>query len=70
MIIDLDDFLNIADFARHINRTQQWVCILIEKGNLPTISHNGRRLIPKSGVLPEYLKEETQKKLKTVMKGH
>lgn len=55
MWIDLDDFLCIAEYARHIGKTTTWVHKLIREKKLPYILFNGKKLIPKSGVLPEYV---------------
>lgn len=58
MWINLDDFLIPTDYAKHIGKTITWVNQLIRDKKLPYISHNGRRLIPKEGVLPKYIKKQ------------
>ena len=54
MWINLDDFLIVSDYARHINKTVSWTNQLIREKKIPFILHN-RKLIPKSGELPDYI---------------
>lgn len=56
MWIDLNDFMIVADYAKHIGKTETRIRQLISENKLPYIEHNGRKLIPKTGVLPEYIK--------------
>lgn len=58
MWINLDDFLIVADYAKHIGKTETRIRQLIRENKLPYIEHNRRKLIPKTGVLPEYIKEQ------------
>ena len=58
MWINLDDFLNVTDYAKHIGKTLSWTNQLIREKRLPYILHNGRKLIPKSGKLPEYIENQ------------
>lgn len=55
MWINLDDFLIVSDYARHINKTVSWTNQLIREKKIPFILHNNRKLIPKSGELPDYI---------------
>lgn len=57
MWINLDDFLIVADYAKQENKSITWINLLIRENKLPYIEHNGRKLIPKTGVLPNYIKE-------------
>ena len=58
MWINLDDFLIVADYAKYIGKTETRIRQLIRENKLPNIEHNGRKLIPKTGVLPKYIKEQ------------
>ena len=57
MWIDLNDFMIVADYAKHIGKTETRIRQLIRGNKLPYIEHNGRKLIPKTGVLPDYIKD-------------
>lgn len=58
MWINLDDFLIVADYAKYTGKTVTWTNLLIREKRLPYILHNGRKLIPKSGKLPEYIENQ------------
>ena len=58
MWINLDDFLIVTDYAKQEGKSVTWINLLIRENKLPYIEHNGRKLIPKTGVLPEYIKEQ------------
>lgn len=58
MWINLDDFLIVADYAKQEGKSVTWINLLIRENKLPYIGHNGRKLIPKTGVLPDYIKEQ------------
>lgn len=58
MWINLDDFLIVSDYAKHIGKTVTWTNQLIREKKVPFILHNGRKLVPKSGKLPDYIKNQ------------
>lgn len=58
MWINLDDFVTISDYAKLINKTVVWTLALVRQGRIPFILHNGKKLIPKSGKLPEYINNQ------------
>ena len=58
MWINLDDFLIVTDFAKQEGKSVTWINLLIRENKLHYIEHNGRKLIPKTGVLPDYIKEQ------------
>lgn len=57
MWINLDDFLIVTDYAKQEGKSVTWINLLIRENKLPYIEHNGRKLIPKTGGLPEYIKD-------------
>lgn len=57
MWINLDDFLIVTDYAKQEGKSVTWINLLIRENKLPYIEHNGRKLIPKTGVLPDYIKD-------------
>ena len=59
MWINLDDFMCLAEYSRHIGKTTTWVHNLVREGKLPYILFNGKKLVPKSGVLPNYVKNQS-----------
>lgn len=60
MWINLDDFSTISDYAKLTNKTVVWTLSLVRNGRLPYILHNGRKLIPKEGKLPEYINDQSK----------
>ena len=58
MWIDLNDFMIVADYAKHIGKTETRIRQLIRENKIPYIEHNGRKLIPKNGVMPEYIERQ------------
>lgn len=58
MWINLDDFLIVADYAKQEGKSVTWINLLIRENKLPYIEHNGRKLIPKIGELPDYIKKQ------------
>ena len=63
MWIDLNDFMIVADYAKHIGKTETRIRQLILENKLPYIEHNGRKLIPKTGVLPDYIKDNNNENI-------
>ena len=63
MWIDLNDFMIVADYAKHIGKTETRIRQLIRENKLTYIEHNGRKLIPKTGVLPEYIKDNNNENI-------
>lgn len=58
MWINLDDFASMSDYAKLIDKTAAWVTICISRGKLPYIMHGKKKLIPKSGALPDYIENQ------------
>lgn len=58
MWINLDDFMIVSDYAKHIGRTVTWTNQLIREKKIPYILHNGRKLVPVSGKIPEYINKQ------------
>lgn len=60
MWINLDDFMIPMDYSNHIGKSLTWINRLIKGERLPYILHNGRKLIPKEGKLPEYINDQSK----------
>lgn len=45
MIINTEDYMNIANFARYTGKTAVWINLLIKSGNLPYILISGVKFI-------------------------
>lgn len=59
MYIDIDDFCTMSEYAKIKDITTTWVHILIKRGKLPYIQMGKRKLLPKSGVMPEYINNQS-----------
>ena len=59
MWINLDDFVSMSDYAKLVDKTTAWVTICVSRGKLPYINHGKRKLIPKTGLLPNYITDQT-----------
>lgn len=59
MWINLDDFMNLAEYSRHIGKTMTWVHKLVREKRLPYILFNGKKLVPKNGVMPNYVNNQS-----------
>ena len=57
MWINLDDFLIVTDYAKQEGKSVTCINLLISENKIPYIEHNVRKLIPKTGVLPDYIKD-------------
>lgn len=58
MWVNLDDFATITDYAKLVNRTNIWITTLVKRGKIPYIYHGNKKLIPKTGVMPDYIKDQ------------
>ena len=58
MWINLDDFVSMPDYAKLADRTPAWVTVCVATGKLPYIMFGKRKLIPKTGVMPYYIKDQ------------
>lgn len=58
MWINLDDFVSMPDYAKLADRTSAWVTLCVATGKLPYIMFGKRKLIPKTGVMPDYIKDQ------------
>lgn len=45
MVINTDDYMNIATFARYVNKTATWINLLIRSGNIEYILISGIKFI-------------------------
>lgn len=45
MIIETDDYMNIASFSRHIGHSAVWITQLINRGKIPYILISGVKFI-------------------------
>ena len=59
MWINLDDFIWLAEYSRRIGKPTTWAHNLVREGRLPYILFNGKKLVPKSGVLPNYVTNQS-----------
>lgn len=59
MWINLDDFMCLAEYSRHIGKTMTWVHKLVREKRLPYILFNGKKLVPKTGVMPNYVNNQS-----------
>ena len=59
MWINLDDFASMPDYAKLADRTPAWVTVCVATGKLPYIMFGKRKLIPKTGVLPDYVNNQS-----------
>ena len=59
MWINLDDFVSMSDYAKLVDKATAWVTIGVTNGKIPCIMHGKKKLIPKSGTLPDYINNQS-----------
>ena len=59
MWINLDDFVSMPDYAKLADRTLTWYTVCVATGKVPYIMFRKRKLIPKAGVLPDYVNNQS-----------